>query len=125
MELNDQNVISARINDIQTNATKLADGKKRFYSFRAVENKENVVVLGTVDGKVIKELPSRYEKFVHIGNTKEQIIDSLKNGNNKNWIYFAVLMILTSISGFVFYMYGKGKWTKDVFVFTFFGRKIN
>ncbi|MDG0950409.1 hypothetical protein [Bacillus paranthracis] len=125
MELNDQKVISTRINDIQANTTKLADGKKRFYSFRAVENKENVVVLGTVDGKVIKELPSRYGEFVHIGNTKEQIIDSLKNGNNKNWIYFAVLIILTSISGFVFYMYGKGKWTKDVFVFTFFGRKIN
>ena len=81
-------------------------------------------MLGTVDGKVTKELPSRYEKFVHIGNTKEQIIDSLKNGNNKNWIYFAVLMILTSISGFVFYMYGKGKWTKDV-LFYIFGRKIN
>lgn len=88
-------------------------------------NKENVVVLGSVDGKVIKELPSRYGEFVYIGHTKEQIIDSLKNGNNKNWIYFAVLIILTSISGFVLYMYGKGKWTKDVFVFTFFGRKIN
>ncbi|HDR7718063.1 TPA: hypothetical protein QCX92_006262 [Bacillus albus] len=124
MELNDQNVISTRINDIQANATKLADEKKRFYSFRAVENKENVVVLGSVDGKVIKELPNRYGKFVYIGHTKEQIIDSLKNGNNKNSIYFAVLIILTSISGFVLYMYGKGKWTKDVFVFTFFGRKI-
>ncbi|MBJ8113332.1 hypothetical protein JDS99_27590 [Bacillus cereus group sp. N6] len=125
MELNSQNVISTRINDIQVNTTKLADGRKSFYSFRAVENKENVVVLGSVEGKVIKELPSRYGKFVYMGNTKEQIIDSLKNGNNKNWIYFVVLLILTSISGFVFYMYGKGKWTKDVFVFTFFGRKIN
>lgn len=125
MELNSQNVISTRINDIQVNATKLADGQKRFYSFRAVENKENVVVLGSVDGKVIKELPSRYGKSVYIGKTKEQIIDSLKNGNNKNWIYFPILIILTTISGFVLYMYGKGKWTKDVFVFTFFGRKIN
>ncbi|MHC2832121.1 hypothetical protein [Bacillus sp. F9_6S_D1_P_5] len=125
MELNSQNVISTRINDIQANTTKLADGKKRFYSFRAVENKENVVVLGSVDGKLIKELPSRYGEFVYMGNTKEQIIDSLKNGNKKNWIYFVVLLILTSISGFVFYMYGKGKWTKDVFVFTFFGRKVN
>ncbi|PEM27726.1 hypothetical protein COI40_13085 [Bacillus wiedmannii] len=125
MELNDQNVISTRINDIQANTTKLADGKKRFYSFRAVENKENVVVLGSVDGKLIKELPSRYGEFVYMGNTKEQIIESLKNDNNKNWIYFIVLLILTSISGFVFYMYVKGKWTKDVFVFTFFGRKVN
>ena len=76
-------------------------------------------MLGSVDGKVIKELPSRYGEFVYIGHTKEQVIDSLKNGNNKNWIYFAVLMILTSISGFVLYMYGKGKWTKDVFVLHF------
>ena len=30
MELNDQNVISTRINDIQANATKLADGKNAF-----------------------------------------------------------------------------------------------
>ncbi|PFE03223.1 hypothetical protein COE15_24250 [Bacillus cereus] len=125
IELNSQNVISTRINDIQANATKLADGKKRFYSFRAVENKENVVVLGSVDGKIIKELPNRYGKSVYIGNTKEQIIDRLKSENNKNWIYFSVLVVLTSISGFVLYMYGKGKWTKDVFVFTFFGRKIN
>ncbi|KFN02254.1 hypothetical protein [Bacillus clarus] len=48
MELNNQNVISTRINDIQANAAKLADGTKRFYSFGAVENKENVVVCGSI-----------------------------------------------------------------------------
>ncbi|MBO1579998.1 hypothetical protein [Bacillus sp. XF8] len=125
IELDSENVISTKVNDIQANTTRLADGTNRFYSFKAVENKENVVVLGQVNGKVIKELPNRYGNFVYIGSTKEQIIEGIKSKNNSNWIYLSILVVLSGISGFGFYMYGKGKWTKDVFVFTFFGREIN
>lgn len=125
VELNTNNVIAQRTNDIQRDSTKLANGTQQFYSYRVVGNNENVVVLGKVDGNVVKELPARYGKSIYIGDSKAQIIKELKSNNNSNWIYLFVLVALTSISGFVLYMYSKGKWTNDIFSFTVFGRKFN